>query len=216
MLTFTISPCSFCIPMLLPELFFFSIFGCQPFASSFPSGVYVCFGERGKWRGELQRANSVQGCSMAYLVVSQTVSLPSFKMWLSVLGIFSLLHLKFSAWLLVSYTSCNPSFRGCFIFWLAWLYWYALVYLACWHLSSVVERGWKDENMDSCSYHVSLGSTRTIPSFGGLSPPRWPWQSVRCYLWRCVGVRCPRLEEDWTAGWSHTKRELLQWLQMQL
>lgn len=91
-LTFNVSPCAFCIPMLLPELFFFSIFGCQPFASPFPSGVYVCFGERGKWRGELQRANSVQDFSMAYLVISQSASLPSFKMWLSVLGIPSLLH----------------------------------------------------------------------------------------------------------------------------
>lgn len=90
---------------------FFSTCGCQPFTSPFPLGACVCFGEGGKWKGELQRASSVQDFSMAYLVVSQTVSLPSIKMWLPGLGIASLLCLMSPVWFLVSSISCN--LKGC-------------------------------------------------------------------------------------------------------
>lgn len=46
------------------------ISGCQPFASSFPLGAHVCFGDGGNERESLQQAKSVQDMSMPYLVVS--------------------------------------------------------------------------------------------------------------------------------------------------
>lgn len=54
--------------------------------------------------------------------------------------------------------------------------------------------------MDLCSYHVSLGSTRTIPfledrlSLEG----RYTVSGTTCV--KCVGVHCPHLEKERTAG----------------
>lgn len=75
------------------KLLFFCIFGCQPFTSSFPFGCMFALGKGGN-EGESCSELTVQNLSKAYLVVSQTVSLPSFKMQHSVLDISSVLHSK--------------------------------------------------------------------------------------------------------------------------
>lgn len=165
MLTFNISPCAFCIPMLFPELFF-SVFLVASLSPLLPPRVYMFALGKGGNEGESCSELTVQDFSMAYLVVSQTVSLPSFKMWLSVLDISSLLHLMS---LHDFYSVIFLSLKGCTLAWLVivLIYIHFWSFLAYWHLITVVESSWKDSNMDSCSYHVRLGSTRTIPFLEG-------------------------------------------------
>ena len=98
------------------------------------------------------------------------LSLPTFKMWHSMLDVSSLLHL-----LSLHYFFCSLLFLIIYRFYLVWLnsldmhlLWYCLAF---WHLITWVESRWKHSNMDSCSYHVSLGSTRTIPFLEGWVSP---------------------------------------------